>query len=263
MSLLDNDMAHSWEIAKAVADMDARRTAKRKPDSKPNTKLRVAIAVAPSTSMRLTREVELVKSALLYAEEVVLCSGATTLLSGVSALTQLNREQKVKFLVELLPRLQPESAPKVEMLRQLLDRRRHGGEQWLSKLRAEAIFNEYWRGTESAAMGLLEEAGAAELDEPLRSGTLKLELLHSSKEGMDGWMDVYLQRLNDYMCDPRSYPLFDDETGKLVRAGEREGFFTLTDRLVERATQTGISSGLISGLPTFANSSMGQVLGSC
>src|SRR5437588_3031646 len=114
--------------AKKIADTAIRINRKSKPSRNSVRGLAITIAVAPTTQLDLAREVELVKSAPLYADEVTLCSPTTTLLASADALTRLDRQQKLKYIVDIWPTLQPETAPNAEALRRFMSMRHQGGQ---------------------------------------------------------------------------------------------------------------------------------------
>jgi hypothetical protein len=180
-------------------------------------------------------------------------------LSSAAALTRLDLSQKIDFLVDIWPAIQPDTANQAELMRQMLKRRHQGGRTFAFRMWLERQLSDSWKEIDAVVAEMLRDAHADELNEPLRNGLLRLDLFPESASGA-AMVSTFVERLREFMSDPRSYPLFDDATGGLVRAGQQEGLFALTDSLVQRATHAGLSSGLVSRLPAFPAASMGQVL---
>jgi hypothetical protein len=75
-----------------------------------------------------------------------------------------------------------------------------------------------------------------------------------------GIVDAYQNKIADYLSDPTTYPLFDDDTGRLVRAGREAGIFVVPAAAERRATEVGLAPGLIGELPAFPNAEMDRIL---
>jgi hypothetical protein len=224
----------------------------------PNT-FKVTVAVSPSAEISIERELELTKSALLYADEVTLCSPTSTLLTSVAALANLNDDQKLAFLEEVAPIIRPDFVLGAGQLRQFINKRPQGGREFLLKLQLTRELNTIWAELEQKAMEILEGAGAQELEPAMRRGLVRLDLL-SAKYTTENMAAGYIERLQHYLQDSTTYPLFDDATGSLISAGREAGIFLVPPEAERRATQVGLASGLIAELPTFPTAPMDRIL---
>jgi len=221
--------------------------------------IRVAIATYPRAAADLKRELELAKSALLYADHVTICSGNSTLLASLAAIANLNEEQKVKFIKDLTPTLMPGRESELEVLTRFLAQRHQGGKGFLLTLEFRKQLENAWKDIRARVMQMLDEAGAAELEPAIKNGLVTIDLL-DLRQSTGNFVSAYQTQIAEYLADPTTYPLFDDDTGKLVRAGRDAGIFVIPPASQRRATEAGLASGLIAELPAFSASEMTRIL---
>jgi hypothetical protein len=252
----------SEDQARALGDAVARvRPNKSQPSKERNSRtgIRVAVATFPRAAADLSRELELVKSALLYADEVTICSANSTLLASLAAIAELNDDQKLKFIQEVAPAFRPELVERVATLRRFLSKRQQGGEGFRLALQARAGLDGAWKEVREHVARMLDSAGASELEPAIRQGLVRIDLLDLQQSSGD-MARAYETRLQRYLSDPSMYSLFDDDTGRLVRAGREAGIFVISSSGERRATEAGLASGLIAELPTFPAADMDRIL---
>jgi hypothetical protein len=239
-------------VGHAIANVKVhKKGARRKP-----TGIRVAIAAFPRAAADLTRELQLAKAALLYADHVTVCSGNSTLLASLDALANLNEDQKLKFIRELAPTLMPGREAQLDAVIKIARQRHQGGAGFRLTLQFRQVLESEWRSVRARVSQMLDEAGAGELEEAIKQGLVSIDLL----DLRDGAPTAYQHQISKYLQDADTYPLFDDDTGKLVRAGRSEGIFVVPTASARRATEIGLAAGLIGELPAFADAEMARVL---
>lgn len=221
--------------------------------------IHVAIAAFPRPAADLKRELELAKAALLYADHITICSGNSTLLASLEALATLNDEQKLAFIRELAPTFMPGREAELEKVILFLRQRHQGGAGFALAMQFRNQLDLAWRDIRARVSQMLDEAGAHELEPAIKSGLVSIDLL-DFQQSTTGIIDAYQGKIAAYLSDPTTYPLFDDDTGRLVRAGREAGIFVVPTAAERRATEVGLASGLIGELPAFPNADMDRVL---
>ena len=249
--------------------------------------VRVAIVSTPSAtgdaSGALRHELDLAKSALLYADEVEMVSLSISMIDGIR-MASTGDDGFIDLLgslgPELLAHLGGANLPKdwTKTLRQamsfdpnvvaLLD------QDSADELRA--IQEEMKRLTADAQSdvdAVLESTGASELAPAVKSGVLKVAnlagvtpastLRPAELGGMEEadvqmwtWLGQVIQRLND----PRIRVLLDEQVGDLVQSMIDEGIIEAKSSNLRLAAQASAGSGFVSRLPAFPQARMDELL---
>jgi hypothetical protein len=223
--------------------------------------MNVLIAVHPTSEVTVAKEIELVKSALLYADHVTLCSPVYELLACMAALAQSDSDTQMQLIAELVPIIQPENALLAQTIKQLIGKGSHRNLAELiqyQKLKRELPAQ--WKPMAEMINKFYREAGATELQEPISEGILDLDFLELRNTTTDEVVQGFMRRLQEYLTDARAYPMFDDKAGNLVRVGLDAGAFTVTAEAMRRASNAGLGTGLIDRLPSFPAADMRAVL---
>jgi hypothetical protein len=180
-------------------------------------------------------------------------------LASVAALSGLTEDQKLDFIQEVGPILQPGIELKVAQLRTFLKHPPSGGKGFALALQLRKQLQAQWIPMQRKVQEMMAGAGAEELEPAITQGFVKLDLIDTRASGGD-MVQAYVERLRTFLNDAGAYPLLDDVTGDLVRAGQRAGIFIVPPATERRATKVGLASGLIAELPAFPGASMDMIL---
>lgn len=257
---------------------------------RPPSPVKVTVVTQPATNaegqVSLTAETELVKSALMYADEVELLSLGASMMSmvgdfsdgGAEAMVALFGSLDDETLATLMPtRTLPEnwrdvlpfvlplmSSPHAEQLG-LDERQRHEFQEGLDASLAQV---------RSVVEEMRDASGVRELQPALDAGVLKLTrvdpatdfvtsamLSHvgaaSDPTGLLGaWFDLLTERLSN----SQNRLLFDRDVGNLAQAMMNEGWINRNEVTLRRAGQAAVGSGLVARLPTFPDAPMDELL---
>lgn len=253
---------------------DRKRSAKNTTGSQ----LRIAVAtsaIQTSGGVSLDEEIRLLKPALLYADAVTLYSPAAMMLFVIGGAAQLNAQQRMKFMLDIYPMFEPERAP---ILLGLLDRYKTLASRNRGRTREELL--EYVRmKTEMDRLNqhletvwetelipkieeTLESAGASQLVGAIASGLLEVDPLLQVQDDFstDQLIDAFVTKLAALLQKRGAYPLFDDQTGTLVRHGINEGLFTTSPLTQERGKQVAAASTFMSRLPALSAATIPEIL---
>lgn len=248
------------------------RTGARKSD------FRIAVATSPVNASRaasLAGDIRLLKPALLYADSVTLYSPAAIMLFMVGQTANLNPKQRMEFLRRIYPTLEPERAPVVLALLNYYDqlarqKRGRSKEELLTYLQMKPKMDELQQQLESIWVdelipkveGMLESSGASQLVEAMSQGILDVDPLMRGEEEfeLDQFIDAFVDKLAKVLSQRGAYPLFDDQTGTLVRHGIAEGLFATSPVTRERGKQVAAASDFMSRLPAFSGATIREIL---
>lgn len=109
-----------------------------------------------------------------------------------------------------------------------------------------------------AVRKLSADAGANELTPAIDAGVVQIDpLVAADAKEM---LEVYMQKLGALIKRGKAYPVFDDATGELVRAGVAEGLLQVSRGNERRGRQAAVATDLLSRMPSLPRASMDQVL---
>lgn len=226
----------------------------------------------------LEHDLQMVRSALLYADQVELLSPVANMVSGMAAIHAGGAEAWIDLFTaldddvlsymgvdgdpsefrSLLGRYQQITAlPRAERRAYV---RKHG-----SKLNeARDAFQQHLRaegGPEETLIAALERSGAAELAEAVDAGALTLnwEVMGSPGDA-DEMIERYADKLKELLAASDRHLLLDESMAGLARAMIDEGHVQPPDLTLSRAARSLVGTGLVSSLPVFPQATIGSIL---
>lgn len=230
-------------------------------------------------------ELGLVKSALLYADQVELVSVAASFVDGLDRLGKLSTPEQLALMRRVLPVVEPDaSAREMESVLDLIDTitRKLRRRRRLARDEEELVglLKRKWPQMEALVEKTFDEWGAHDFRVALRSGRLKLRPFAVTSpdalidmgfaanadddyvESMadEAW-EEYRAAILEAVGDKDTYPLFDDLTGDdVVRQAVRGGIISPTAGAERRSRHGGLSGDLLQRLPMFERANVSEVL---
>lgn len=216
------------------------------------------IALGQLDVVDLRRETELVKAALLYADRVTLASPKALLLAKLTAFGAADRRARLDAMAELMSETVEGGAEAARSYRQLRRQARLSLDERRKLAGIERILEQGRQGINEAVEGMLTAAGAGELALAMEQGSVELHGL-----GADDYLDTVVESVVTLLADTvaggtRTFPLFDDGAGDLMRSVLEAG--NISDSRSRRATEVGIAGQLLAGLEAFPSAEMDVVL---
>jgi len=231
--------------------------------------LKLTIAGCPKSGLSIEKEIQLIKVGLLYADKITLCSLASSMLVSIIGLTKLNDETRVDFLEQVLPYVKKEPSDLSSILdfikkyRELLKKKILSRKELLIKMRVNNILNDIWKQIEDVLNKISEEYGITKLIPAVESGKLDITIFGNQSTAetyIDDVLREFVDTVGNEVINGKTYPLFDEDTGKLISTGIKEGFFKYQNSSLEKSRHIGFVSDLIQRLPTFEGASIDEVL---
>jgi hypothetical protein len=224
--------------------------------------LQITVIAMGGRDLEVSKELALVKAALLYADHVVLADPKVVLLTLMDQLTgkdaEAVRRQVIDDLITQLPGGKQIQETRAELAKR---RGRRSRNELLTALAIERQFAETTREIGSRLDQMLAESGAREFAGALRAGVLELDLLgaETGNVATEHITDAIKDRLAKVLSPGAgTYPLFDDQMGGLAKAMVREGH--VPGAVMGPAKHVGVASALITTLAAFPAAPMDVVL---
>ena len=231
--------------------------------------LQLTIASYPSSGLNLEREIQLIKVGLLYADKITLCSLTSSMMFSLIGFKDLDDRSLLDFLESVLPytiKKQPNLSEMPSLFikyRELLRKKRLSREELLAKINMDKVLNEIKMQIREIMESALEESGLNKLIPVLKSGNLDITIFGAQSTGetyMDDVLKEFVDIIGNKVINGNTYPLFDEDTAKLISAGIKEGVFKYSNSNSEKSRHIGFVSNLIQRLPTFAEASIDEIV---
>lgn len=238
--------------------------------------VRIVVCAYPSTT--ITSAVDLVKSAVLYGDEVVLYSPVGSFLGHLSALTEGDGDQLADFMVSVGPvtdakfgaqladldathgpgtarRLMVGLSNPNSLLRTTM--RKQAGTEGLDLDEFDDSFTTSRQRIEDLAQTELRNAGFEQVSAAFDAGILKVAALGAGED----LYESFTRQLDEVLTDASVYPLFDDELGQFVKTLAKGGKLNQTTYNRAHGAQAATADRMLAQLPTFPLASMDEIIG--
>lgn len=249
-------------------------------NSQINNTFHITVGVYPSGSLSLDRDLRLLKAALLYSDKVTLCSITSTLLINLLSLGELDTigildymEFSVKSNNMIQYGIEPtdETLALIDDIRDRLSGRRYTRKELRPSLNElENQILAIWEPIRRKVEEMADEAGAEGLSSAVESGLVELKVLGIDEFNAEPLGEVvqsleplaaeFIVFLKNTILDANTYPLFDDQTGDLIKAGVDEGIIAVSDSVIARGKHSILASKLLERLPLFEDASIDEIL---
>jgi hypothetical protein len=225
----------------------------------------------PSTtgiSEDLHHDIELVKSAILYADEVLLCSPTSNLLGSVYSTSRTmsngSFNERVHVLSGLSKTVQmPTSASTLlQACLEIASKKHLSSKELIFKQRITKELDKFWEQFESSSYGLVEGDVIKQFFGAADAGYLKFQNFDFPSP-LSPPVDVFFrftELIRAALSDLSTYPLLDAMTRSMVSLGIIKGTFLQSDSAVDRAKQIGLAANLFERLPHFELASLDEII---
>lgn len=211
----------------------------------------------------LENDLRMTKAALLYADKVTLCSISTSALTEVASFRDIppsKRPDFLKFLFELLP-----DDPATKTFNSVLYVAKTMGLN-TDELISSTLAGEGWKDMQTAIDRFIEDAGGTGLVQAIDNDLLTIHHFESPIRRVFNEAEIkkltleYITTVSTSVSNAETYPLFDEDTSEVIRAGIDAGIFPVKDSAVVRGKEVGLASDLLARLPVFPLASIEETL---
>lgn len=255
--------------------------------------LHITIGTHPTKELNLEQEIRLAKTALLYADQVKLYSLTASALKMASRVADLPLNYKLRVLEQVTPFIsQDDESEKLlkfyRDFKKITNKRYLGAKELVLKNNIEKELAIQWEKMRDVASTMINNSGIAELDNAIKDGILEfhtfektntnevvadfmassIEAAVSASTGLkrnlssreDKLIAEFVEQVFDSVSNGLTYPLFDEQTASLVKAGIRENKIPIPSLGLDHGKQIGLVKQLLEYLPTFENATIDEIL---
>jgi hypothetical protein len=233
-------------------------------------KLHITIGSTPQTQQEgeitkivFENDLRMVKAALLYADQATLCSVASSTLLELVALRDLPPEQRVGFFRTVLNWMPNDK--NVQMINSMISLVEQFNDAGFNKILADSLADS-WKLVKDYVNTFVNDAGGDGILRAIESGLLQVHpfdaaLRRALQESEHRkFILEYISVVGVSVSNAQTYPLFDEDTSEVIRAGIQAGIFSVSTAAVARGKETGLAADLLARLPVFPLATVKEVL---
>jgi hypothetical protein len=239
--------------------------------------LHITIGATPHVSddqgtqkLSLENDLRLIKAALLYADHAKLVSIASAALLEVAAIGEVPTEKRWQLLRQLQSYANdPESENQLSILTSIYEearRKRYSKKGRILLQRFDEALSESWSEAAEFAVNAVRDAGGDGVIRAVESGLLKVHTFEdvlrrtTHAEEHRGFVIEYVRVVSESVSDVQTYPLFDEDTSEVIRAGIQAGLIPVSDAAVARAKESALAADVLARLPLFEQATVREIL---
>lgn len=223
------------------------------------------VAITPSMT-NIDRELQYIKSALLYADQVTLISPMAYLYTQLSMNgSKLDEKALIRLLNFILPMCREKSPETfrqgqevVGQLSSIILSKRYKAIPMIHKIEMRKMLAGFSQELDTTLLKMVGDTQANELKGLIQSKKLILKKFEHSLADVDGCVSEYFGMLKASVRS--SFPLFDEMSNDLMVAAVKSRIICLSDTDRRKITHAGVSDNFIHRLPSFEEASLDEIL---
>jgi hypothetical protein len=255
------------------------------------SQLHMTIGSHPVAQINLEQDLRLVKAAILYADRVKLYSPTYSMLCMVAKLENIPPDQHIQLIQMVMPYIaSPSDAERTSAFLKVYKEKFQNNRLTEVDVAVQKMLEKSWVVVKETAHKIVDGTGFNELNQLTQSGLLEIHpfkqstndnsvlqfltdcialasgspKLPANKFEMtarnNAMVKEFIDGISNSVSNGSTYPLFDLETGNLVRLGIREGVISVSDAAITRGKHSGLAGKLFERLPLFEEASLKEIL---
>ena len=223
------------------------------------------IALIPK-ELDLTQEMNYVKSALLYADQVTLISPMAYLFHQFTdEKNSLNEKNAIKLFYKILPLIKEKDPntynsfyPVLNELSKIVNGKQYNSLPYVKKIQIKSQLKSYSQDFSKLMFSFIGNENADDLDSLIRHGQVKIESFNNSITDVDRCVLEYYNKLK--VALKSSYPLFDEQSNDLMKAALESNIINVSPTDKRKITHAGLADNYIQRLPSFSEATIDELI---
>lgn len=223
------------------------------------------VAIVPNNTS-LEREMNYIKSALLYADKVTLISPLAYMFNRLTDKgNSLNERTVIKLIEQILPLAKlndtsfyEETYPVIKEFSNIIHSKRYKSIPYVKKLEIQRQLRSFTMEVCEVMFSLVGEQHGIELQTLINKGQVEIEKFNHSLGDLDLCVKDYCDLLTKSIQS--SYPLFDTQSNDLMKAAVDSRIVNLSSIDKQKITHAGLTDNYIQKLPSFSEASMDELI---
>lgn len=223
------------------------------------------VSVIPNTTS-LDRDLQYVKSALLYADKVRLISPLAYLFVQCTAESNgMNEKTAIRLIDQVLPlaklndmQFYNNSAPIIEQLSRLIQSKRYRSLPFIKIIELKQQLKKFALDINNIVFDLIGVTQCNELNLLIKNNQVIIEKFDSSLGDTDEYTSEFFRKLRISLM--HTYPLFDEMSNNLMSTALASQIVHLTEIEKRKIAHAGLADNYIQRLPSFEQASVSELL---
>ena len=230
-----------------------------------NREFNFTVAICPN-NMSLDREMDYIKSALLYADTVSLISPMAYL---YFQLTDEKSRDNEKATLELIKKVLPlcESAdpvlcqqyePIIKEFEKIVLGKQYKSIPMIHKLQIKRELKRFAISMNEVLKNSIGNGVCEDISLLVKQKKVIVQEFNHSLGDIDGCVEEFFNKLKTTIS--HSYPLFDEQSNNLMSAAIKSGIINLSQTDKYKATHAGVTEKILTRLPSFEYATIDEIL---
>jgi len=243
----------------------------------------ITIGTTPAEGVDLSQDLRLVKAAILYGDKAKLCSAASSIMLVAQRFDKMKTDQQIDLLSAMLP-LVIENQFELQQLtgfitlyKQLMRKKHKGAAEYRLQSQMKKGMAELWEQAIQKHSAFMQPEAVRGIEKAISDGILELHIFDqfndtsetikklannslADRETVRTLMFEYLELVTEAVQNGQTYPMFDDETGKMLKAFMEAGSLVASPASIAQSKQSALAADLLKRLPLFDEATVNEVI---
>lgn len=176
--------------------------------------IHTSILTSPGEGIRLDKEIRLIKVGLLYSDKITLISPVATMLLSIMYLSQMHEDEKIQFVKEVGPNLDPNFDIKsidsaLSFIDKIKIKRRKNRKDIIALKKYEKVLREINDSFYKVATNVYDESDFEQIVPLIESGKVEFKHMDLGSDKHDIG-EMMMKEIVDILSNGNHYPIFDD-----------------------------------------------------
>ena len=222
------------------------------------------VAIIPDTTS-IDRELNYLKSSVLYADKVTLISPLAYLIEKLIYARPKNEKECLNLLYQVLPLAKQSdyefynsAVQTIRELESIIRSRKYKAVPVRQKLELKKNLTTFAEEVSRSITDLIGAKQVNELESMIQSGQVIINEFQTSFDDLDGLVFEYFDMLRVSLRN--TYPLFDEQSSNLMKAAVTSRVIHLSDIDRKKITHAGLTDNCLQKLPSFSEATANELI---
>jgi len=227
--------------------------------------LNITIATSPDPTLSIQKDIDLIKTGLLYGDKIKLLSLTPPLMLFMYSSGGFDQKTKDELINGILAGLNEEDARTLALIKQLGQKKRRTREEILLYGQMNRAFKIAREETIKTMTKIAQGTGVQELIPALERDLLDIGSVESmgfsTVDYTENYVEKFIQQIIEETFSGNSFPMYDKEISSLLTTLANEQDVGFSEIRQEQIRHIASVHSALSDLPDFSNASISEILG--
>ena len=231
--------------------------------------LDILIGLSPGGNISIGEELEYIKVALLYGDNITLVSPKSLLFLGVSCILGMNERQTYRYFIDMIKSIEKDEYKKEQyecIFQQYtaIKRKKHKNMQELLLIKQiEMQFNSSIEEYKNKIIEMFGEESILQFISAMNTNRLVVDTLNIEENNEffnDRLIEEFFNKVSSAVVSGNKYPIYNKSTVDLLKSAIKEGKIQVPSYSNSNIKNANVASDLILRLPVFENATVDEII---